>query len=99
RYIQTLADIAVEQNSTVIFPIPLDLIKPIMGIIDKLGDGAATSENPDRETPNGAAETPNMLEEPNEILGQLLDRHSPHTSETIGRAGAERGEDEEITEE
>jgi regulator of protease activity HflC (stomatin/prohibitin superfamily) len=28
RYLQTLTDIAVENNSTVVFPIPLDMIKP-----------------------------------------------------------------------
>lgn len=30
RYMQTLIDIAGEQNSTIVFPLPLDLIQPIM---------------------------------------------------------------------
>jgi regulator of protease activity HflC (stomatin/prohibitin superfamily) len=30
RYLQTLAEIATEKNSTTIFPIPLDLIKPFL---------------------------------------------------------------------
>lgn len=30
RYLQTLADIAVEKNSTIIFPIPIDLLKPFI---------------------------------------------------------------------
>ena len=34
RYLQTLADIATEQNSTIIFPIPIDLITPFLkGIV------------------------------------------------------------------
>jgi regulator of protease activity HflC (stomatin/prohibitin superfamily) len=35
RYLQTLREISVDKNSTTIFPIPLDLIKPF---IKKLGD-------------------------------------------------------------
>ena len=31
RYLQTLQDIAAENNSTTIFPIPIDLLKPFMG--------------------------------------------------------------------
>jgi regulator of protease activity HflC (stomatin/prohibitin superfamily) len=30
RFLQTLADIATEKNSTIVFPIPIDLIKPFM---------------------------------------------------------------------
>ena len=34
RYLQTLTDIAGEQNSTIVFPVPMDLIKPML---DALG--------------------------------------------------------------
>lgn len=30
RFLQTLADIATEQNSTIIFPLPIDLLRPFM---------------------------------------------------------------------
>jgi regulator of protease activity HflC (stomatin/prohibitin superfamily) len=33
RYLQTLTEIAVEKNSTIIFPLPIDLIEPLMGIV------------------------------------------------------------------
>jgi regulator of protease activity HflC (stomatin/prohibitin superfamily) len=33
RYLQTLTEIAVEKNSTIIFPLPLDLIEPLLGIM------------------------------------------------------------------
>jgi regulator of protease activity HflC (stomatin/prohibitin superfamily) len=32
RYLQTLADISSEKTSTIVFPLPLDLIKPLMEI-------------------------------------------------------------------
>ncbi|MBU1023383.1 slipin family protein, partial [bacterium] len=35
RYLQTLVEIAAEKNSTTIFPIPLDLIKPFMDLSGK----------------------------------------------------------------
>jgi regulator of protease activity HflC (stomatin/prohibitin superfamily) len=38
RYLQTLAEIGAEQNSTIVFPMPIDLIKPfldLMGANDK----------------------------------------------------------------
>ncbi|BAZ94273.1 membrane protein [Thiohalobacter sp. COW1] len=33
RYLQTLTDIAGEQNSTIVFPVPMDLIKPMLDAI------------------------------------------------------------------
>jgi len=33
RYLQTLNEIAAEQNSTILFPIPLDLFKPFMKLL------------------------------------------------------------------
>jgi len=35
RYLQTLTEIAAEKNSTVIFPLPIDLIKPFMDMLEK----------------------------------------------------------------
>src|SRR6266480_5855696 len=42
RYLQTLLDIGVNQNSTIIFPLPLDMIKPFLGY-DEDSAGVATS--------------------------------------------------------
>lgn len=33
RYLQTLSEIATEKNSTIIFPVPIDLIKPFLDMI------------------------------------------------------------------
>lgn len=35
RYLQTLTEIATENNSTTIFPIPLDFLKPLMQALEK----------------------------------------------------------------
>ena len=34
RYLQTLTEIGVEQNSTVVFPLPMDVIKPFLGAVE-----------------------------------------------------------------
>jgi regulator of protease activity HflC (stomatin/prohibitin superfamily) len=41
RYLQTLTEIAVEKNSTIIFPLPLDLIEPFMNLGKQNGHNAA----------------------------------------------------------
>jgi len=35
RYLQTLTEISVEKNSTIIFPLPIDLAKPFMQVLEK----------------------------------------------------------------
>jgi regulator of protease activity HflC (stomatin/prohibitin superfamily) len=35
RYLQTLSDIATERNSTIIFPLPIDLLQGLKGILDR----------------------------------------------------------------
>ena len=35
RYLQTLTEIGAEQNSTIIFPMPIDIIKPFLELLDK----------------------------------------------------------------
>lgn len=42
RYLQTLAEIATENNSTTLFPIPIDLVKPFLeGMSRRAGSGPA----------------------------------------------------------
>ncbi len=40
RFLQTLTEIATEKNSTIIFPVPIDLVKPFL---EKFGQGGKTS--------------------------------------------------------
>jgi regulator of protease activity HflC (stomatin/prohibitin superfamily) len=37
RYLQTLTEIGAEQNSTVVFPMPIDIVKPFLELLDKAG--------------------------------------------------------------
>jgi regulator of protease activity HflC (stomatin/prohibitin superfamily) len=37
RYLQTLTEIGAEQNSTVVFPMPIDIMKPFLEILEKAG--------------------------------------------------------------
>ena len=37
RYLQTLTEIGAEQNSTVVFPMPIDIVKPFLALLDKAG--------------------------------------------------------------
>jgi hypothetical protein len=37
RYLQTLSEIAVENNSTVVFPLPLDLVRPFLEMQERVG--------------------------------------------------------------
>jgi regulator of protease activity HflC (stomatin/prohibitin superfamily) len=51
RYLQTLTEIGAEQNSTIIFPMPIDIIKPFLELIESAGkparaDGAAALPSP-----------------------------------------------------
>ncbi len=39
RYLQTLTEVAVEKNSTLVFPLPIDLLKPFMEVKKKLEQG------------------------------------------------------------
>jgi len=51
RYLQTLTEVGGESNSTIIFPMPIDIVKPFLEILDKqahrlAANGAADSDGP-----------------------------------------------------
>jgi regulator of protease activity HflC (stomatin/prohibitin superfamily) len=57
RYLQTLAEIGAEQNSTVVFPMPIDIVRPFLELLENTskapgGDGA--SRVPPTSVPPGA---------------------------------------------
>jgi regulator of protease activity HflC (stomatin/prohibitin superfamily) len=51
RYLQTLREIGATQNSTVVFPMPIDLVKPVLDAM-RGGEASTTPEPPAHE--NGA---------------------------------------------
>jgi regulator of protease activity HflC (stomatin/prohibitin superfamily) len=52
RYLQTLSEVGVNQNSTIVFPLPVDLIQPLL---KAAGD---TNEEQPKALPEGASEVP-----------------------------------------
>jgi regulator of protease activity HflC (stomatin/prohibitin superfamily) len=55
RYLQTLREIGTEQNSTIVFPLPLDLVEPLLGAARGKGSEPAAAE-PERH--NGELPAP-----------------------------------------
>jgi regulator of protease activity HflC (stomatin/prohibitin superfamily) len=53
RYLQTLTEIGAEQNSTIVFPMPIDIIKPFLELLEKPGKALGA---------NGAAHVPPIEE-------------------------------------
>jgi len=58
RYLQTLTEIGAEQNSTVVFPMPIDIIKPFVELFDKSSKPAGVA------TGNGATRGPLTADAP-----------------------------------
>jgi regulator of protease activity HflC (stomatin/prohibitin superfamily) len=61
RYLQTLTEIGAEQNSTVVFPMPIDIIKPFLDLVEKsgkpLGGNGATYVPLGKDVPLGVSGT------------------------------------------
>ncbi len=58
RYLSTLSDIATERNSTIIFPLPIDMMRAFgnkLGILTDDAEGAAGEAEDGGEAPEGAA--------------------------------------------
>jgi len=53
RYLQTLSEIGAEQNSTIVFPLPIDLIKPLVAAAEAAAP-QAESNDVNGELPEGA---------------------------------------------
>src|SRR6202161_4300232 len=51
RYLQTLTEIGAEQNSTIIFPMPIDIIKPFLELIEKSAKAPRTNGVDHRSPP------------------------------------------------
>jgi hypothetical protein len=42
RYLQTLIDIGTEKNTTIVFPLPLDILSSLGRALDRVAGGAST---------------------------------------------------------
>jgi regulator of protease activity HflC (stomatin/prohibitin superfamily) len=60
RFLQTLSEVAVENNSTIVFPVPIDLIKPLLDMAEgslTAGNGGPPASNGDSAALPAADET------------------------------------------
>jgi regulator of protease activity HflC (stomatin/prohibitin superfamily) len=48
RYLQTLTEIGAEQNSTVVFPMPIDIMKPFLNIIERADRSISRTNGADK---------------------------------------------------
>jgi regulator of protease activity HflC (stomatin/prohibitin superfamily) len=103
RYLQTLTEIAVEKNSTIIFPLPMDLIEPLMKTLRH--ESSSTHERPplppmrpvsvtDYETQHG--DNRNRQAEPEAPLSEQLERarHPGAEQTTILRPNINRNREQ-----
>ena len=56
RYLQTLREIGGSQNSTIVFPIPMDVVGPMMEAIGRGQTGRAADNNEAREAARASGE-------------------------------------------
>ncbi len=61
RYLQTLREIGANQNSTVVFPMPIDLVRPLMDVLNKAGGGATANGGDPAASDDGDPATPGQL--------------------------------------
>jgi regulator of protease activity HflC (stomatin/prohibitin superfamily) len=87
RYLQTLREIGVNQNTTVVFPMPIDLVKPVLDAIQQ-GGAAAGSET----APSVSAGAENGALEPGNARA-LGAGGGSEAGESAPAGGAERAEE------
>jgi hypothetical protein len=62
RYLQTLSEIGAEQNSTIIFPLPIDLVQPLLAateaVTPKTAEGASAAASGELPAGTGGGELP-----------------------------------------
>ncbi|MDY7523694.1 slipin family protein [Sphingomonas sp. 10B4] len=55
RYLQTLTEIGAEQNSTVVFPMPIDIVKPFLTLLETAADAKSDGDARGKPAPTAAA--------------------------------------------
>lgn len=55
RYLQTLLELGADQNSTVVFPLPMDIVGPLMSAIEQVAPSTETHDADRREKPGSSA--------------------------------------------
>jgi regulator of protease activity HflC (stomatin/prohibitin superfamily) len=90
RYLQTLREIGATQNSTVVFPMPIDLVKPVLDAVKAAsGAQASSDEAPQPAVPEGAPD--NGALEPGQQAPALGSGPVSGSSLSSGEAGTGAG--------
>ena len=63
RDLQTLLELGADQNSTVVFPLPMDIVGPLMGMVDRFTSEPAPSSTPTNK-PRSKASGLSILDNP-----------------------------------
>jgi regulator of protease activity HflC (stomatin/prohibitin superfamily) len=71
RYLQTVAEIAAENNSTTLFPIPIEMFRPFLRLAEQ-GSGSASGA-PSLPVPQVAVPDPALLPDPAQSLAASAD--------------------------
>jgi regulator of protease activity HflC (stomatin/prohibitin superfamily) len=69
RYLQTLREIGGSQNSTVVFPMPIDLVKPVLDAVRQSGGASSSSGEAPPAGAVGAADNGALEAGPSRALG------------------------------
>ena len=78
RYLQTLSEIGAEQNSTIVFPLPIDLVKPLLEAAGEVASQPeSTAANGDLPEAKGTAELP-----PGATPAHMRSTRSPDRAQT-----------------
>jgi hypothetical protein len=60
RYLQTLLEIGSNQNTTVVFPLPMDMIEPFLGRADHNRGGSKAKPDAPKPPPHGGEPVPGV---------------------------------------
>jgi len=88
RYLQTVTEIAAENNSTTIFPLPMDLLRPFMDMADRaarMRDDKAAAALPASPAALPPADRPMPAHELGDLMQRLREQALQEESEKHGK--------------
>jgi regulator of protease activity HflC (stomatin/prohibitin superfamily) len=88
RYLQTVTEIAAENNSTTIFPLPMDLLRPFMDMADRaarMRDDKAAAALPAPPTALPPGDKPMPAHELGDLMQRLREKALQEESEKHGK--------------
>jgi regulator of protease activity HflC (stomatin/prohibitin superfamily) len=86
RYLQTLREIGATQNSTVVFPMPIDLIRPMMDALGRAPGSAAVDAGAASNGEAGEGDPARLPLAPSLELGAITGLGEPGTGQLSGLA-------------